>query len=299
MYDLFNIFINLLLSLIIGLCIYKVLRFKCCPYKLAFIIVVIFILSYTYILTDERMNSVQFYKEAFTTNINKKIPSLDVDKNTFKVNEKNYYGTEIPIMGPLDGLTWDEVIRRINYLKVKVQYPYKPMTYTDFKTSMDQLIGKDMSGLLKYTKINTPENKQELSRWYPDNTLNQINARDCTNYEPGHPYSCIQDLKHQTKNLLPQDLNNKETFISSGVSNSTYKLLQNNKTMPTIFKNASKITSNELEQVINNNDSLCRNCKVGVCSKGICGSKLVEKGNNNILDVEGYVKSYLDDNIEL
>lgn len=304
MCDLFNILINLLLAVIIGLIIIKVLKMKCCPYRLALLIVVIFLLSYHYILTDERMNSITFFKsmtEGFTVSPKDKTPGLDVPEGTFTKSETDYYGTKMPIMGPLDGLPWDEVIRRVNYLKVKSQYPYRPMKYTDFKTSMDELIGKDMNGLLKYAKLDTDENKKELGRWYPDSTLQQMNARDCTNYSPGHPFSCVQKkptLEDDGNNevLLDNSTQVKETFMSDGVSRGTQKLLEKGIPIPTIFKNAPG-TTNMDEIVKDISGDMCRGCKVGVCSKGVCGSRVIEHGNENILDIDGYVKSFLVDNV--
>lgn len=304
MCDLFNILINLLLAIVIGLSITKIIKIRCCPYKLGLLIVVIFLLSYNYILTDERINSKTFFntvKESFTVSHNFKVPGLDLQEGTFTKTEDDYYGTKMPIMGPLDGLSWDEVIRRVNYLKVKSQYPYRPMKYTDFKTSMDELIGKDMSGLLKYAKLNTPENKQELGRWYPDSTLQQINARDCTNYKPGHPLSCIQkyptlDNDGNNEVLLDNISHKKEEFMSDGLTRGTQKLLEKRIPLPTIFKNAPGTTNmDELVKDISND--MCRGCTVGVCSKGICGSRVIEPGNENILDIDGYVKSFLVDNI--
>lgn len=303
MCDLFNVLINLIFATIIGLTITKITKTNCCPYKLAIVIVAVFLLSYNYILTDERMNSVAFFKkmtEGFTVSSINKAPGLDVPEGTFTKSEVDYYGTKMPIMGPLDGLPWDEVIRRVNYLKVKSQYPYKPMKYTDFKTSMDELIGKDMSGLLKYAKLNTPENKQELGRWYPDSTLQQMNARDCTNYSPEHPLSCIQKtptLADDGNNevLLDNATQEKEKFMSDGLSRGTQKLLESGMPMPTLFKNAPG-TTNMDELIKDISDNMCRGCKIGVCSKGVCGSRIVEHGNENILDLDGYIKSYLVDN---
>ena len=305
--DLFTIFINLLLSILIVLVLQKLLNFKCCPYKLALLIVVIFLLSYYFVLTEERMNSKSFFqniKSGFTINKshnniynNYPIPNLDVADETFTKSVEDYYGTFMPIMGPLDGLPWDEVVRRVNYLKVKSQYPYRPMKYTDFKTSMDDIIGQDLSGLNQYTNLNTPEIKQELGRWYPDSTLNQINARDCTNYVEGHPFSCVQKPTKLSDDLLDKQSKYKEEFMSSGVSNSTQKLLQHETTMPTIFKNAPGSGPNINELIVDISKDKCRGCIVGICSKGVCGSRLIEPGNENILDVEGYVKSYLVDGI--
>jgi hypothetical protein len=304
MCDLFNVLINLLLATAVAMSLNKYLKMKCCPYRLALLIVVIFLISYHFILTDERMNDAIFFKsmtEGFTNSPKDKAPGLDVAPGTFTKSETDYYGTKMPIMGPLDGLPWDEVIRRVNYLKVKSQYPYRPMKYTDFKTSMDELIGKDMSGLLKYAKLDTDENKQELGRWYPDNTLQQMNARDCTNYAPGHPLSCVQKtptLADDGNNevLLDNSTQAKEKFMSDGVSRGTQKLLEKGMPMPTIFKNAPG-TTNMDEIVKDISGDMCRGCKTGVCSKGVCGSRIIEHGNENILDIDGYVKSFLVDNV--
>lgn len=305
MCDLFNILINLLLATIIAILLNKYFKMKCCHYKFSLLIIAIFLTSYHFILTDERMNNKNFFKsitETFDVSSYKhKAPGINVPSGTFTKSEIDYYGTKMPIMGPLDGLPWDEVVRRVNYIKVKSQYPYRPMKYTDFKTSMDELVGKDLSGLLKYAKIDTPENKQELGRWYPDSTLQQMNARDCTNYSPGHPLSCVQKMPTfeddgENEVLLDNVSQKKEKFMSSDVTRDTQKLLEKRIPMPTIFKNAPG-TTNMDELVKDISDDMCRGCTIGVCSKGVCGSRVIEPGNENILDVNGYVKSFLVDNV--
>jgi hypothetical protein len=316
MIDLFNIFINLVLALALGYGSMKLLygnkTKKCCPYKMGLLVVVYFLVLHNYVLTDYRMNSVKFFKETFLSSNNNNnnnqqeipTPQLDVPKDTFMTSVDDYHGTKMPIMGPLDGLPWQEVIRRVNYLKAKTQYPYKPMTYTDYKTSMDELLGEDLSGLMKHADLNTTETKQELRRWYPDSTLNQINARDCTNYAPGHPLSCVQPSTKLSDDLLlndstnPTELATKENFISSDMYKSTQELLNSKSgTMPTLFKNAPGHVGQNVTRDISSD--LCRGCVVGQCSKGVCGSRVIEPGNENIIDVEGYVKSYLDDNVPL
>jgi len=306
--DLFNVFINLVLSIFIVILMAKLFKLKYSAYKLSILIVFIFLILYNYILTDELMDNKlcitnlndNYNDDNINNDYNKyKIPSINVKDGTFTTDKINYYGTEIPIMGSLDGLQWDEVIKRVNYLKVKTQYPYRNITYTDFKTSMDQRLGKDMSGLLNYKDTNNKANKKETARWYPNNTILQINARDCTNYEAGHPYSCIQ-IKPilESNELINKKDKIKEKFISNGINKTTYKLI-NDYTSPTLFKNAPNNNSNVNNLVKDISNNLCRGCVIGNCSKGICGSKTVEKGNNNILDVEGYIKSYTLDNIKL
>ena len=156
---------------------------------------------------------------------------------------------------------------------------------------------------------NTEENKKELARWYPDSTLNQINARDCTNYEPGHPLSCVQALTKENldiktkSSLIKDDLlletendKKKEAFCSSGMNKSTQAILEKVPTLPTLFKNAPGYVENNTTRDISSD--LCRGCTVGQCSKGVCGSRLLETGNENILDVDGYVTSYVEDNMD-
>jgi len=282
------------------------MNITCCPYRLALLFTVVFLLLQLVIFPECKMNK-KFTNNNNTNNVNNSnnvnnpkynIPRLDVADRTFEKDEVDYYGTKMPIMGPLDGLPWEEIVRRVNYLKVKTQYPYRPMTYTDFKTSMDERLGGDLSGLLKYAKKDTPENRQELARWYPDSTLEQINAKDCTNYEAGHPFSCVQSHPDSNgQSLINGEMRKEEEFMSSGISNATHKILEKDTTHPTIFKNAPGNGPNDMEEPMNITGDLCRNCVVGQCSKGVCGSRLVELGNENILDVEGYVKSYLTDNI--
>lgn len=194
------ILINILLTIFIVYSISNFININN-PYIMALVFTLIFIIFHCY-LSNYKINNLHNNKyiklklndKYIKSKLNDKykIPDLNVDDETFEKNNVNYYGTVMPLMGPLDGLTWDEIIRRVNYLKIKTQYPYRPITYTDFKTSMDELLGNDLTGLLQYAKKDTTLNKKELSRWYPNNTINHINARDCTNYSSKHPYSCIQ-----------------------------------------------------------------------------------------------------------
>ena len=220
------------------------------------------------------------------------IPDIDVVENTFKDSTQDWFGREVPIMGPLDGLNVKEMNTRLQYLKQKTAYPYRPMTYADFETSNDKRIETDKTGLLNKNNV-AENNKQEMERWYPDTTYLQMNARDCTNYEPNHPFSCIQNH--------PELLSKKEKLVE-GFLSSIPLSLEDKLPHPTIFKNAmGPINSDNINpnDVTNISKNMSRGGTLGYCSKGVCGSKLLEEGNNNIIDVVNYVSSYLEDGVTI
>lgn len=301
----FYLFIRFIAALVLGIIICKIFNIEISNYLLySFILVCIFIIISYGILTDKILstqlntrihssnnkasnNKASNNKEHYNDNVNNyKIPNLDVVEGTFKDSMLDWYGQPVPIMGPLDGLNTDEMASRLQFLKQKTAYPYRPMTYAEFQTSSDKQIETDNTSLInkdgKGLDIIKKHNKQEMERWYPDTTYLQINARDCTNYTPDHPYSCIQ--KHP--GLLTTEERNKESFLSSMPAGLNTKLPH-----PTIFKNAPSTNNKDISK------NICRGCTIGYCVKGVCGSSLLDEGDNNIISVSNYVSSYLEDGI--
>jgi hypothetical protein len=294
----FYLFIRVVVALILGVIICKLFNISISNYLLySLILVCIFIIVSYGILTDKilstplntsvknRNNKDRNNKEHYNNNLNNynyKIPNLDVADGTFKDSTLDWYGRPVPIMGPLDGLNTKEMASRLQYLKQKTAYPYRPMTYSDFQTSSDKQIDADNTSLINKDVIKK-NNKQEMERWYPDTTYLQMNARDCTNYNPEHPFSCIQ--KHP--GLLTKDERAKEKFLSSMPARLTTK-----QPHPTIFKNAPTSTNNK-----DISKNICRGCTIGYCIKGVCGSTLLDDGDNNIISDSNYLSSYLEDGI--
>lgn len=214
---------------------------------------------------------------------------IRVDDCTFPDSVQKYYDTEIPIMGPLDGLSPSDMNSRLSYLYRKTATPYKPMTYFDFESDADKLLSR--AG--KYQVLNGPsrdlgEYRVEMERWYPTLSKNQINERDCTNFAPGSPGSCLIKpellLDGVDKKLVEQF----ENYTSQPRSLNTVK------TFPTLFKNAEYMSADDSEGITDISGHIARGGKLGVCnSSGYCGSRVLEPGNNNIVDLEQMFKAYL------
>jgi hypothetical protein len=222
---------------------------------------------------------------------------IRVDDGTFPDSVQKYYDTEIPIMGPLDGLNPTDMNSRLSYLYRKTATPYKPMTYFDFVSDSDKLL--QSAG--KYQVLNGPtqskarsldEYRVEMERWYPTMSKNQINERDCTNFAPGSPGSClikpVSLLDGAGKKLVEKF----ENYTSQPRAVDTLR------TMPILFKNAPdylNLDDSEIKADISHN--IGRGGKYGVCRSDYCGSRVLEPGNNNIVGVNQMFKAYLTDNV--
>lgn len=325
MTDPFVLFIQLVVSLILGIVLCLVLNLDKKDYLLwSFVLLTVYVVITFGILTEKRLttsfkisnnkannnntnnnkanNNNDNKMKGMLNNVNNSlnvnaennkeyvIPDLDVSEGTFKDSTQDWHGRDVPIMGPLDGLDSKEMNNRLQFLKQKTAYPYRPMTYSEFQTSSDKRIEKDNTSLLN-KEVVAKNNKQEMNRWYPDSTYLQMNARDCTNYEGGHPFSCVQEHP----GLLSKEDKVKEEFLSSIPLS-----LENKLPHPTIFKNAPGVVNSgdvNAGEGVDKSGDLCHNCTVGYCSKGVCGSRLLDEGNNDIIDVANYVSSYLKDGI--
>lgn len=306
MVDPFVLFIQVIVSLVLGVLVCLVLNLDKQDYLLnAFVLLSVYVVVSFLILTPERLltsfkkgknntsknNNIMSQKvEKFSDSLDYSIPNLDVEEGTFKDSTQDWYGRPVPIMGPLDGLDSKEMGTRLQFLKQKTAYPYRPLSYAEFQTSSDKRIEKDATSLLNKGVV-AKNNKQEMNRWYPDSTYLQMNARDCTNYEPGHKFSCLQGHP----GLLEKEDREKEEFLSSIPLSLEDKLPH-----PTLFKNAPGVVNDgdiNAGDVVDKSDDLCHNCTVGYCSKGVCGSRLLDEGNGDIIDVANYVSSYLQDGV--
>ena len=214
---------------------------------------------------------------------------IRVDDATFPDSVQKYYDTEIPIMGPLDGLSPSDMNSRLSYLYRKTATPYKPMTYFDFESDADKLLSR--AG--KYQVLNGPtrdlgEYRVEMERWYPTLSKNQINERDCTNFAPGTPGSCLIRPESLLDGVDKKLVEQFENYTSQPRSLNTLK------TFPTLFKNATYRSADDTEGITDISGHIARGGKLGVCNRsGYCGSKVLEGGNDNIINVEQMFKEYL------
>ena len=214
---------------------------------------------------------------------------IDVEPGTFPDSVIKIHDAEIPVMGPLDGLSPEDVNTRLTYMYRKTAYPYKPMTYFDFVTDSDKQLAK--AG--PYQVLNAPprrslaEYRQEMERWYPTLTKDQINVRDCTNFAPGSPGSCL--IKPE---LL--DAGSKALVENFESYSSMPKSLDIMKTIPTLFKNAPDYyNADNTETVSDITHEISRGGVVGQCRTDYCGSRVLEPGSDNIVDVGNMFRAYL------
>ena len=243
----------------------------------------------------------------------KAIPgSIHVQPGTFPDSMQSYFGTQIPIMGPLDGLAPTDVVTRMNYLYDKTSYPYRTPKFTDYITTSDTDLKTHKSSLLTGSLLDTPSVNNEMARWYPNTTRLQVNARDCTNYAAGDPLSCNMDgriYQLSTGGSAPTQavtqgklLDNKTEALAEDFENmnSVPKSLATIHEFPTMFKNSGanrvEFDAEHLHPIGTEND-ICRTCTVGRCTKGVCGSRVFEPGNDNIINVANYVRDYLADDV--
>jgi hypothetical protein len=217
---------------------------------------------------------------------------IRVDDGTFPDSVQKYYDTEIPIMGPLDGLSPTDMNTRLSYLYRKTATPYKPMTYFDFVSDAD----KALASAGKYQVLNGPTQAgpRDLSeyyiymeRWYPTLSKNQINERDCTNFKSTHPGSCLIKPESLLDNAGKKLVEKFENYTSQPRSLNTLK------TFPTLFKNAEYSSADDTEGITDISGHISRGGVIGKCWSDYCGSRVLEPGNDNIVDIEKMFKAYL------
>ena len=178
---------------------------------------------------------------------------------------------------PLDGLDPQTLLSKLNYIQYATSNPYKPITYTEYKTHADKYLDQDG------TKLSANEIDPYLLEFskahYPQLTSDQIDARDCLNYGSDPSKSCFQSAQ-LFHNILNKGVNNdnsnliiREDFSNPMMLNSVAN--QNN----ILFKNAPSgnqnidlnSESNETIQLQDNSMATCRNCKMAVCKSDYCG----------------------------
>lgn len=233
-----------------------------------------------------------------------RVPQVDMPKPGLPKDKFTKYGTtKYPVMGPLDNLTEKESSERLQYLADVTRTPYRAKSYLKWRTDSDARRTDDGSPLV------SPQDKQpedyavEYRRWRPDTTNELGNARDCTAYEPGHPFSCIQEwpagnqpaaqeigpiLDHATRCQLETFTNLDEEPLKVAVADE-YRRVHSER--PIMWRNApGKVGRNSTHHSWHD---MCRNCKVGKCLNGICGSRLIEPEDDNILGASKLIRDYM------
>ncbi len=235
-----------------------------------------------------------------------------VEDGVFGDRAENYYGTQIPLMGPYDGVRPADIKSKLGAKEYqKTAYPYRPMTHFGTMTPGDAVAGQKLLGQ-ETAEVAGVWYKQDVERWYPNTNSLATNTRDCTNYPSGHPGSCLISPERVPKTpealatlngysvdgmLLDEELAAKEERF--GDIASTPKLLKSGEPWPMLFKNAPGNpqfdTGANPPPVLGDNREFCRGCKVGGCMKAYCGSRQVEPGENNIISPAGYIADFLRD----
>lgn len=184
---------------------------------------------------------------------------------------------------PLDGLDPQTLLSKLNYIHYATSNPYKPITYTEYKTHADKYLDQDGTKLsaqnidpvlLGYSKAH-----------YPQLTSDQIDARDCLN-NGSSKESCFQSaqLFYNVKNnvfntnILKKGVNedNANLIIKEDFSNPMI-LDPNQRYQKILFKNAPSgnldvaLDSESNERIhLDESTSLCRNCKLTKCRSDYC-----------------------------
>lgn len=187
---------------------------------------------------------------------------------------------------PFDGLEPKELLNRLNYIYFATANPLKPISYSNYKTHADKYLDQDKSSL----SSNDQKMLASSQGFYPQLTADQIDARDCLNYGSDPEKSCFQShqLFHNVQNMKH---NSDPHVLSQGVNNDNSNLIiiedfsnpetinPNNRYDPVLIFNAPAGNldrpldqqSNETINLVDNNTSLCRNCKLAVCKNDYCG----------------------------
>ena len=176
---------------------------------------------------------------------------------------------------PFDGLEPKELLTRLNYIYYATSNPKEPIHYLEYKTHSDKLLDSDN------TTLSTNDEKllKYSNAYYPQLSKKQIDTRDCLN-EGSEKSSCFQNPS------LFFNIKNDFNILSKGVSENNANLLiredfnnlsNKGSSDPVLFTNApngnlDKVLDKESNEYINLNDnnSLCKNCKLAVCNNDYC-----------------------------
>ena len=251
---LFDKFITIVLVVLIVLVIFNFYRKEISPLSYA----LISILSYLIIdnLVDYNMVNINISGNNQSNNTTK----VTDNKQTTKQNVEQPTLSDEDSNGPLDGLSPNELSKRLQYLYYATSHPKEKVSYVDYETYHDKVVARDGSSL-----AGNDENLIARTRTqYPDLTAQQINARDCMN-EMGEK-SCYQTLvvpnNTNVNNILKDGLNKdnvkqviREDFTCPG-------LVQDVNPLKPLFINAP---GNPNEKQYNISNLLCRGCTVDSC----------------------------------
>ena len=189
---------------------------------------------------------------------------------------------------PLDGLDPQTLLSKLNYIHYATSNPYKPITYTEYKTHADKYLDQDGTKL-------SPQNIDPVllgysKAHYPQLTSDQIDARDCLN-NGSSKESCFQSaqLFYNVKNNVFNTNTLNTNILNKGVNEDNANLIikedfsnpmildPNQRYQRILFKNAPSgnldvaLDSESNERIhLDESTSLCRNCKLTKCRSDYC-----------------------------
>ena len=179
--------------------------------------------------------------------------------------------------GPLDGLGPDEMSSRLQYLYHATSHPGQQVSYVDYKNDATNRLEHDNASLSSYDLRMV----DKTSSFYKDLSADQVNVRDCMD---GGPNGCFQDPRAlrrlesgqavcvggncnaNTANILSSGLNEKNIGSVVREDFSCPALVNATNGMDPLFINAPGNPGNDYN--ISNNT--CRGCTVSTCSS-CCG----------------------------
>ncbi len=180
-------------------------------------------------------------------------------------------------LGPLDGLGPDEMSSRLQYLYHATSHPGQQVSYIDYKNDATNRLERDNASLASYDHRMV----DRTSSFYKDLSSSQVNVRDCMD---GGPNGCFQDpralrqLESGQSVCIGGNCNSDTAAILSGGINeknvgnivredfSCPALVNATNGMQPLFINAPGSPGDEYD--ISNNT--CRGCTVSSCSS-CCG----------------------------
>lgn len=281
----FNIFMNVVLTLVILLIIYNFQKQSITILEYGVLGLLIYLLIE--LITG---NCALMYSKLCKKHTVAVTPSQPIVQTPTEVMINNIKDNESPVdpykggnpsgtshaQGPLDGLRPEEMTSRLQYLYHATSHPGQQISYVDYKNNAVERLENDNASLASYDLRMI----DRTSSFYKDLSSNQVNVRDCMDGGSG-PGSCFQDPRalrmlesgqsvcvggNCESNILSGGLNEKnignvirEDFNCPSLMNSTNG-------MQPLFINAPGNPTEDCN--ISNNG--CRGCTVSTCSS-CCG----------------------------
>ena len=283
----FNMFINVVLTLIILLVIYNFQKQNITVLEYGVLGLLIYLLielitgncmvMYSKLCKNKQQSlPVQPIVQAPTQVANNYMKDNESSVDPYKGS--NPSGTS-QAHGPLDGLGPNEMTSRLQYLYHATSHPDQQVSYVDYKSNAVDRLEKDNASLSSYDHRMV----DKTSSFYKDLSANQVNVRDCMDGGSG-PESCFQNptalrslesgqtvcvggnCNQNGANILSGGLNEKNIGNVIREDFNSPSLMNGVNGMQPLFINAPDNLGDSYD--ISNN--MCRGCTVDSCSS-CCG----------------------------